>query len=521
MGISVTVPGLGTTSNVKSFSVQEDATPIEPSSSAGGVGSITTQLNDFPDSALSVGSLLLAAGSRGKTSGAITTLSSRDGDLAVTADSVLGMFNTTRTAQPYVGTLGGAVQYYCDLVGITNNVVVDASVASRSVIYPGWIGNVWVFVKQMLSAEQVEMSLVFDRVSVRPLRVLTINKDRMTSSGYDLDGSNAAQSIEITYYNNSTGTQLEVFPLTTEDPQIIVVDAGATQVVTQKLNASLSSVNQPVVQDFVNDTSYAGTNGVYAVSGNDGLPITAAQWTAQGGSLSVRITEDPSILEITVVGASGTDYAPYRIAMSSGSSNYYNALHITGTGVVWNEQVLTLLTGNAATSTEVGVTVTNPYVSTLAQAYNLGIKTAQAYAGLNYTYSGTAYDVNRDGQGRDLIGFTIADFNAAGQGPLISTFNTAWSGQTIAQFNEFWQAQVDLIWENQVFGNVTGARVLTDEVNFRVINATTSESSVQFSATLDTMISDFNVADTGRTVANFNTTFSGLTCKQFSLVPLR
>lgn len=483
------------TSNIKSFSVQEDATPIEPSSSAGGVGQISISLDDFDDAPRLIGEIVVTDGSRGKTSGTIKSVTSTDLALQITADSVLGMFNVDRTALPFVGNLRNAIQYYCDLVGIQNDVFVDTTLASRSVVYPGWVGNAWVNMKQLLAKEQIEMALVFDRVYVRPLRQLVVNQNKMVSTGWTLDNSNAAKTVEVYYYNNTSGAQIEVYPVKGEDPSIYSVNAGDTITVTQKLNASLSIVNQPVAVDFVNNQSYAGTGGVYSVVGNDNLPVTAAQWNAQGGKVVVRVTDDPSVIEIDITGASMQDYSPYRIAMSSGASNDYNSLHITGTGVSWNKKMITLITGatDATTSTVIGVTVDNPYVSTLQDAYNLGVKTAQAYAGVNYTVSGSAYDLNRNGEGNALIQATIGDFNTAyTAGTTIAAFNALWVGQDISDFNDYWDNQIDTLWENQLFGNAPGARVLRDDANFRVTSATTTEGTVQFTAALDTLVKDFN-----------------------------
>jgi hypothetical protein len=513
-----------TTSNVSSFSVQEDATPIDPSSSAGGIGQITFGLDSSEDSPLLIGELIITDGARGKTSGAIRSLAETDGKLTITADSVLGRFNTDKTAPPYSGTLGGAVQMYCDLVGITNDVVTDLAVASRPVVYPGWHGNAWVYMKQMLAKEQVEISLVFDRIYVRPLRLLTANTNRQSTSGWNLDNATSAQSIEIYYYNHVSGVNQEVYPVPGTEATIYTVNAGETITVTQQLNASMSSLNQPVVANGVLNQSYAGTTGVYAVAGNDGLPIQASQWLAEGGSLTVALTDDPSVMSITIHGASGTTLAPYRIAMTAGPSNYYNALHITGTGVTWNKKLLTLYTGanDPLNSTDVGATVDNVFISSYSDAINLGIRAAGSYAGNNYTISGSAYALNREGAGRDLIAATIGDFNLAeGFGTPISTFNTEWTGNTIQMFNDYWDNQVTSLFENQIFGNAIGARILKDDANFRISSATTTESVVQFSAQLDTLMSDLNSVWEGATMADFNTQFDGVTFKGYNVIPLR
>lgn len=511
-------------SNLKSYSVQEDSTPLDPGSSFGGVGQITINANTAADSMLLIGEVVLNDGARGRTTGTVRDVNDSNGDLTVTADSILGLFNSDHIIQPYIGTLSGAINYYCDVVGIQNNVTVEAAVADRPVVYPGWNGNVWVHIKQLLAKEQVEMALVYNRVVVRVPRNITANTERTTTFGRNVNNRSAAKKVEIYYYNHQDVTQAEVYPLTTEEPTIYQVDANEEVVFTQQLNASLISINQPVAVDFVRNSSYSGSSGVYSVTGNDGLPITALQWTAQGGSVRVKIMDDPSVIEITIRGASMTDYAPYRIAMSSGASNLYNSLHLTGRGVAWDKKLITIPTGasSAVTGEDVGITVDNPFISTRAQAYSLGAITAASYSGINYTISGTSYDINRYDASRDLIQATVSDFDAeTGAGTLVSGFDTTWQSQTVAEFDAYWQAKVDNLWENQLFGNAAGARVLTPDANFRIDSATTTESSVQFTASLDTLVSDFDPIWPGATVADFDAQFAGKLVKDFAIIPLR
>lgn len=512
--------------DLKNFSVQEDATPIEPSSSFGGVGRISFDINETPDTRLMIGQVTLVDGTRGKTSGSIKTLTGSNGDVSVGADSVLGLFNTERVASLYVGTLGGAVQYYCDLVGIPNDVVVDSSVASRAVVYPGFRGNVWVYLKQMLVKEQVEIALVFNRVYVRPLRVLEANTSKQTTDSWSLENTTAAKAVEIYYYNHAYGPQKELYPLVNQDQSVLFssLSAGETRTETIQLNASVSVINQPVYQTNVLNQSYAGTNGVYSAFGSDNLPVTAAQWTTQGGRLVVGITEDPSIIEVTVTAPTYEALAPYTVGVSAGGSSTYNSLHITGTAVVWDKKLLRIPTGatNVTTSEEVGVTIDNPFIATEEQARSLGLKAAGVYAGVSYTLSGSAVDINRNGDGTGLIQATVADFNEeVPTGTLISEFNTEWSGQQIADFNAYWQAQVDNRFQNQLFGNAIGARLQAREAYFRITSATTTQDTIQYTADLDTIISDFNPVWYGKDISEFNSMFIGYTCKDFSIVPLR
>jgi len=516
---------LGGSENIKTYSVQEDATPTDPNSSAGGVGQITFGVNENTETLHLLQEIItLSDGNNGKTQGVIRNLSNSNGDVSITADSILSLFNSDHTVLPFIGTLTGAFQAYCNVVGITNQLSVDAAISGRSVVYPGWTGNVWTRIKQICAKESIELSLVFNKVVVRPLRKYVANTERDTSRAYSASSQGTAKTVEVTYYNNKSVTQGEIYPLVGDEPTIYQVDANETVVVTQQLNASMLSVNQPVCTAFVNNTTYGGTNGVYSVTGNDGLPITPSQWTAQGGSLLVRITEDPSIIEITIVGSSMTDYAPYRISMSAGTSSQYNSLHITGTGVTWEPQTITLVTGatSAVTGEGVGATVTNPFISTLQDAYNAGLQTSRAYAG-SFSVSGNAFGINRSDSDQSQIRATIADFNAAiVAGTDISVFNTTWVGNTIAQFNAYWQSTVDNLFGNQAFGNAAGSRVQRDLAWFRVTGATISETGVQFDAELNTLVSDFNtVWGVGTDISVFNASWANKKMKDFTTTPLR
>jgi hypothetical protein len=67
-----------------------------------------------------------------------------------------------------------------------------------------------------------------------------------------------------------------------------------------------------------------------------------------------------------------------------------------------------------------------------------------------------------------------------------------WSGQDIYDFNVYWNDQITSLWENQLFGNAPGARLIEDDANFRITSATTTEGTVQYTAALDTTVKDFN-----------------------------
>lgn len=513
----------GLNTNVIDYSVQEDATTVDISNFNGGFGQISVQANSVKNSLYGVTDMLrLSDDVLGKTQGIVREVEESDGGLSLIADSALGVFDADKVVNPQTGTLLQAMTYYCNLAGVTNVLKVDPSIASRSVAFPGWSGNMWDNLKQILAAQQTEMSLVFEDVVVRPLRTIVANITRTTSITKRVNNQDTSREIEVYYYNHEKVTNREIYPWNLEDPNVYSVDAGQTVTLRLEINGSLSSVNQPTCVSFVPNSETLTSSGVYSVAGNDGLPITPSQWGAQGGNLTVRIVE-PNILEVTIVGASMPTYAPFRIAMTAGTSSYYNSLRITGTGLRWNKKSVKITTGSTAavTGEAVGVTVDSPYIDTYGDALNVGLVAAGKNS-MTYTMSGTAFNINRTDGGTEQVYARISDFNTAvAAGTTIGAFNTTWNGQSIAQFNAYWSALVDNMFENQAFGNAAGARILTADANFRITSATITPTGLDFNADLDTTIADYNTAWSGKLVSDFNTAYVGRTCMDYSITPLR
>lgn len=513
----------GLNTNVVNYSVQEDATTDDVGNFNGGFGQISVQASAVKDSLYGVtDTLSLSDDVLGKTVGVIREVTVQDGDLSVIADSALGVFDADQAVSPQTTTLLAAMTYYCNLAKVTNPLRVDASIANRQVNFPGWSGNMWDGLKQILASQKIEMSLVFEDVVVRPLRTIIANIDRSTSLTRRVGNQDTCREVEVFYYNHQRVVNREIYPWNIPDPNVYSVNAGETVSFRLELNASLLSVNTPTYVPWVPDEETTSTYGMYSIAGNDGLPVTYAQWVDNGGGLSVRLA-DPSVVEVTVSGARVPGLAPFRIAMTAGASSYYNSLHITGTGLRWDKKSVVLSTGatSAVTGESIGLTVDNPNIDTLSDAYNVGL-VAAGRKSMTYTLSGTAHNINRTDGSTGQVYARISDFNAAVlAGTTIGTFNTTWNGQSIAQFNAYWASLVDNLFENQAFGNAAGARILTPDANFRISSATISPSGLDFDADLDTTISDFNTAWSGKLLSNVNTAYSGRSLMDFSITPLR
>lgn len=542
------------------YAAQEDATPIDPSDTSAAVAQFTVtvpQIGDYKghrgktltltdsDYGKTVGTVISLAGDKilskrtGHVSGPKSQGSSKAaGTATLTVNSPLAALNTTRTAQPYTGTLEGAFTYYLSLVGLTSGIVIDKGIINKAVAFPGWKGIVWDQVKALMAAQQVETAVVGSSVVLRPLRTRVASNFKDSVEAWNIDVQNIAQTVEVYYYQSQQQTNYPCYPLGgwTQSLQAYQVDAGATvqftvdlqpqtngkTVAEQTLGASLSGVVQPSCVASVAE-SYSGSS-VYTVAGNDGLPITPSQWTATGGSVTVAIGPDTRSLIITITGSNLAQYAPYTIGMSSGSNTYYSSLRLTGTGVFYDREKITFQTGNSpdVAATVVGATVDNPFIQTVDDAYRAGLWAAAKWTGPQSTITVTTDGINQQGDSGSL-GMTMGDFNADPDfiGLTNTQFNSKFSGLTMGQFNALQDTKTASKFGFQAFGNVAGSRVYADGSWFRINQVTNlSPLGVQYTAEADNTLGDFNSAYAGLTMAQFNALHTGQTNGDFNTTPL-
>lgn len=460
---------------ITDLSVNLEVTGLDPADSSGGTGSVSLGTSDVEDFHMWSGAALVVQDDANTLAGSISNASiSNEATASVSAELPLYLTNVNRTILPFSTSLSGALTYLGNLVGLTFTL----SGSDPDVIIPGYEGNLWVYLKHLMSKYSLEVVPSTDgssNVVFRPARSAGTLNDYVVSTSRGLSDQNLAKYIEVHYYNHNPVASGQVYPLpgvdNVLDQTVFQVSAGETLETDIQISAWLSSVEQPEVIDYVNSsTDWSGSAGRYAVAGGDGIGITAAAWTGEGGRLTLELTDDPSVLRLRIVGPRVTAWSeavgPFAIAATSG--NLYSSLRITGTGVTFNQKTVRLATGAAGplVSEEVGATVDNPLISTLGDAYDLGVRTAQAYASASYALD--------------------REYAATGK----------------------------------VFTDYPGARLDGDRAKFRVRSARITPGKVSVSAELDTTYADFNTVYTGKTYADFNTANTGMTYGQWASVPL-
>lgn len=521
---------------VSGYTVEEESTPVDVSDTSGATGRIGVPF-------FSTASILakrmkrktidLTDRGRGKTRGIVRTPSGTRNIITLTADMQPILLSVERVAEPFVGTLGDYFEYLLGLVGITSGfVITDPGLEFQMVVFPGWKGNVWVEMKKLMPVVGAEVTYASNNIVLRPLRERRTVDIHDSDYSWSDDESNLALSVEGYVYNSRYNISQLAYPAGGWDESVPIYQVGANETldpITIPLDASMMSVDQPVAQNSVLKGDVSAS--VYSVVGNDNLPIPAAQWIAAGGYINVEISEDTRSLIVTIHGADISQYAPFRIAASAGSGEYYSTLRIVGEGVFFDKKLYSFPTGvdPDIASTEVGVTVDNHYITTLTQLFDLMLWPLARYGGGKQSIGVVSSGVNNRSDNGVYTYPTIADFNTqvGVEGWVdIADFNTAvlgghYGGNTIADFNAYQYALVEDEFVNQAFGNVAGARTFRDGVWWRIRKVTQGIQQIQYSAETDTIVADFNTAwDGAYTIADFNDLHDGMTIGDFNVAPL-
>ena len=533
MAISLQVTGnglfQGSSTALTAYNVTEDATPVEASDNTGGTGIITFSVmeNTAANGTIMLlnDSVQLTDGSNGVTSGIVYSVADGDGIATISANARTNAFVANVKIAPYTGTLGGALTYYMSMVGITSAFIIDTTITGRAVSYQGFMGSVWDFLKQVLVAQQCEVSLVSNNIVFRPIRTRTLQMAKNSKVTRLTVNSGLAQTVQTYYYNNTWNVNGVCYPANGLASAVSAyqVDAGAVLMENISVNASLQSVSQPTCISSTSVPSiYAGTSSIYTVAGQDGTPILPSAWTGNGGSITVSVGQDQTSIDLKIVAATGLGNAPYTIGVSNGGTNYYAGLFIVGTGTFFTPTLLTVPTGSplAKTATVIGTTVNNRFVNTLADASSVALRTAQQWAAPQQTISVTATVVNRPGDKGDVSYPTFAQVDTSLSPKTFAQVDTLYTGMTFAQVNAIQQLLVVNNFENQAFGNIAGARVLYQQAYYRVSTAQITQDGISYTAAMDTIFSDVDSVWAGKTFAQFNARWSGMTFQDVQVIPL-
>lgn len=554
--------------NLTGYSVQEDATPLDPSDTTGGVGQIDfdAEFIEGPEGSVQLQGLdvELRDNYRGSTFGTITDVElSDDKTVSMTANGRLGALVGTVKAKPMVDTFQNVILYYLGLAHITEGIYIDPNVAFTTVAVPGFNDDLWLRMKQLIAVNRCEITLVNNNVVIRPIRSYESNTTKRTSLRWAINKNDAAQNVEVTYYGNTWVGDSVVYPYTDEERDSAAtwqVEEGAVLEDDVTTTVSLASVDQPQAVDTVNqnygkvtddpddDQNAPGpslSTSVYSVYDADNKPITAQNWRLNGGKIEVTIADDTMGFHVKITAAKGVGNGPYRIvgrtAPSSSKSveetktttDYgdknnakdnkttttvtginvevsddsedYPAFFLMGDGVAITPKVLSVPTGVLPTTT-VNDVGTTVEIPTVATLDD-AYDVGVTVAG---AWTGAALTLSGELTSINQISSTgLIKYRTFGQ------FNADYAGKTIANFNSQWAGQT--------FGAFNAAELdkVEDEFDNQVFG-NVAGSRIKYgdamyrinTATVTDAAISFN-ATMDTTIADFNDAFAGLTIAQF------
>jgi hypothetical protein len=553
MAIELEVTGNGRfdghKSDIISYSYSENSTPHMVGDDSGGVGDISVSVPDFRNDGIILykDDITLTDDEYGSITGRIDSLSSTNGIIDLSGRSRLAFLNVPGVIAPGSTTIRGLFESIFAAANITDDVAFSPLVPETTITTPGYEGDLWVFTKQACATYQVEVSLIDNTIYVQPIRQREVTIESISNETYNLADVDLAQSFNVAYYNYSEETGALVYPRGGWTPELTVyqVEAGEVLVVDVPVDAYLTSIKQPIAQDVV-AKDYSGSDSVYSVSGNDGLPVSAAFWNDFGGSVTAELKQNGTVIELTIIGPNFPELSPYSLGVSDGSTAY-STVRIIGDGVFFERKLLNVKTGVTPelSARELGPEIDNPFVNTLDQAWDVGVKTRQMYALPRHTvdlsgrsfvrknYTEYQYFLLDDASvglldGEGVLAFVNLDENIA----LYKSFQEYEadlpSGYTFTQFNldlsnasfdDFAATVVETF--SQSFGAVSGSRAKYYDAYFRVRSTDISQDGINITAEFDTIFSDFNDTFATYTFTDFAEVAPGLGFTDWALIPLR
>lgn len=495
--------GLDWKFDINDWQVSGDSTPLFPGDSTGGAGDMTFGIPEDADAKLLAGrTVLLRDAHMGETSGRLGYGSGNGRNASIRAFSKVSMLNVIRTAAPYSGTLRGALLYYLGLTGAWTNMDVETAVATRTVNYRGWTGNVLDAIKDLCAAQSIEMALIGKTIVFRRPFGRTLNTAGVEVS-WKSDEGKMTQAVEACWYDTRPPANMLIYPLGGWTPEVQPITVGAGEVTVMDYDlfpkgdgprtygVSAITIQQPSCVGSVSK-AHSGSS-VYCVSGKDGIAITPEQWLATGGSVRAELLDGGSTLRVTVTGSTIAEYAPYTIAMSAGPSSNYSSLRIWGNGMRFTKYRIRALTGVSKddASQELAQPVDNPFITSDSICWSTINSLIALHGGARMSASAEI-----------------------GQVEGTSTSTSYFDGQ---------EPNEDIT--EHPFGNLEGAMVFNDGMAYRVRSADSNPATTRIQAEEYVTAKHLNDSLTAlgiTTAAEWNAYFpNGMTAGEFSMRPLR
>lgn len=272
-----------------------------------------------------------------------------------------------------------------------------ADLAKMPDFIPGFTGNVWDKMREFCAILDLDIFYQNGVLSIRAretrrrredgkfIPAQRLVKGNLTEQAQDRD---TARKIEINYYERQPGS--DNFDVMFKADSVYTLEKGETLVEKVQTDNTFIFLNQPIPVSGV-PVPYTSAFGSYVITGADGYIVDPVWWRDNGGSITVKTTENSGEIEITMQAPTvDTVRAPYRV--SEGVSDR-PALYIVGYGLALKKpKTIQIYTGASRAAQEVGTTFDSTFVTKRLIAMNAGHRIAETYGTGEVTVN---FDVSR------------------------------------------------------------------------------------------------------------------------------
>ena len=505
MGTRIKVVSTGQEFEPLDIQQVEDVFTSNVNISSGGIPMISITLPPHLDFLSLVGEAVeVESSTLGRTSGVFTEISVDDmGAPKVLLNTKLNPLVRRARAKPFVGKLSDLIKYYFKLGGINVGFEFDSKFKEANVNAQGWEDVIWTKLIKLQQVYEFEIALVSDYISVRPWKLRTADIGHLQSTAYNYTTMPISKTIEIDYFTNRKISNQVVYPVAgvKDDSTTITANAREVTEVELKLSASVASIKSPKFRETIS-RNYDGSESIYTVTDKDGFIVKASDWNRFGGKVTAKVGPDSKTIKITFIGPNLSKRSPYKLTFvplenvieSNGSvkkkpnqDNGFNSLYIVGSGVGFKKQTISINTGARPKDIvqTVGAQVSEPEISSSAQAYNAALPLLNEASGGRIKLSGTIARINQRGKTGALTGIPVGEVEDLHVGSTYGSMeDVIHAGKTYGQVEAYYNQQLIFDFDNQAFGNSAGARLFDPKTRrwYRITSATITFAGVSFEA---------------------------------------
>lgn len=505
MGTRIQVVSTGQVFEPLDIQQVEDVFTSNVNISSGGIPMISITLPPHLDFLSLVGEAVeVESSTLGRTSGVFTEISVDDmGSPKVLLNTKLNPLVRMARAKPFVGKLSDLIKYYFKLGGINVGFEFDSKFKDTNVNAQGWEDVIWTKLIKLQQVYEFEIALVSDYISVRPWKLRTADIGHLQATAYNYTTMPISKTIEIDYFTNRKISNQVVYPIdgVKDDSSTITANAREVTEVELRLSASVASIKSPKFRETIS-RNYGGSESIYTVTDKDGFIVKASDWNRFGGKVTAKVGPDSKTIKITFIGPNLSKRSPYKLTFvplenvieSNGSvkkkpnpDNGFNSLYIVGSGVGFEKRTISINTGARPKDIvqTVGAQVSEPEISSAAQAYKAALPLLNEASGGRVKLSGTIARINQRGKTGALTGIPVQEVEDLHVGTTYGSMeDVIHAGKTYGQVESYYNQQLIFDFDNQAFGNSAGARLFDPKTRrwYRITSATITLAGVSFEA---------------------------------------